>query len=136
MSNDPLPDSTRTWGEGDTPVLTVTLVDGNNVPIPLANILTFTLDEWISQPRGLPGISINSRKTQNVLNTNGVTVAATSGLVTWQLGTGDTAMQSKDTQVMEEKHDFRFIVSYNASGTTEWGSWVDYFFINRKTALK
>ncbi len=106
------------------------------MPIPLANIQTLTLDEWIGQPRGLPGVSINGRKTQDVKNTNNVTVAATSGVVTWQLLPADTKMQSPDTQVMEERHNFRFIVSYNASGVTDWGSWTDYYEIARKTVLK
>ena len=134
--DDQIPDNQREWWEGDTPAITVTLLDSTNTAIPLANVATLTLDEWVDS-FGLnnPGKTVNSRNGQNAKNANGVTVASTSGLVTWQLTTADTAMQSKDQQVFEEKHWFRFNLTYNASGTTIAKSYTDYLVIKRKKVI-
>lgn len=136
MSDDTLPDSQRYWDEGDTPTLAVTLLDSAGVAIPLANVTTLTLTEWIAQDRGQPGITINSRNAQNVKNANQVTIAATSGLVTWALVAADTAMQSRDTTVLEEKHFFRFDLVYSASGTATKKSYPDYFVVTRKQVTR
>lgn len=117
MANDDLKDSERTWPEGATPSIQFTLLDSAGTPIPLANVLTFTISQWIGQP-GKPGRTINSRSSQNAKNANGITVDSTDGGVTWVLTTADTAMQSKDLSVTEERHYFRFDLAYTSSAGT------------------
>lgn len=136
MSDDTLPDSMRYWDESDTPTLTVTLLDSAGVPIPLANVTTLTLTQWLAQDRGQPGITINLRNAQNAKNANQVTIASTSGLVTWGLVAADTAMQSRDTTVLEERHYFRFTLVYNANGTATTKSFPDYFVVSRRAAVR
>lgn len=140
MSDDTLPDNERTWDEGDTPNIQVTLLDGAGVVIPLSNVTTLTLTQWVEfvYP-GRPGVtpkSINSRNLQNALNANNVTVATSSGLVTWQLQTADTAMQSRDLTIREEKHHFRFDVTYTVNAVVYAKSYPDYFVVQRKTVVK
>ena len=136
MSDDVLPSNMSEWQEGDTPVLTVTLLDSAGAAIPLANVLTLKLTQWIAQDRGLPGITINSRNLQDVKNAHDVTIHATSGLVSWGLTTSDTAFQNKDTTVLEERHEFRFDLLFNASGVATSKSYVDNYLIQRKQAVK
>lgn len=136
MSDDFLPDSMRAWDEGDTPTLTVTILDSAGAAIPLANVTTLKLTQWLGQGKGLPGVSINSRNLQNVKNANNVTIDTTSGLVTWQLTTTDTAMISKDTTVLEEKHHFRFDLVFNASGTAISKSYPDFYLVARRQVAK
>jgi hypothetical protein len=62
------------------------LTDETDTVIALAGISTLTL----TVRDKLTNAVINSRSAQNVLNTNGVTVHATSGLVTWTLTALDT----------------------------------------------
>lgn len=136
MADDTLSDAERIWDEGDTPDLTVTLLDRDGVAIPLADILTLKLTQWISQPRGQPGLKINNRNSQNVLNTQGVTVHATSGLVTWQLSASDTAFQSKDELVLEEVHNFSFALTYTSTAGTQAKSYVDHYVIQRRQSVR
>jgi hypothetical protein len=134
--DDFLSDNQRTWQDGDTPNLTVTILDGASNPIPLSNVVTLKLDQWIAQGKGLPGLKINNRKGQNVLNANNVTVGSTSGLVTWQLQTADTAMQANDTTVLEEKHWYEFTLTYTAAVGTLQKAYRDYYIVQRKTVVK
>lgn len=140
MADETLPDNERTWDEGDTPQLQVTLVDSTGTPIPLSAISTLTLTQWVETgPPGRPGTiatRINSRNAQNVKNANNVTVGSTTGLVTWQLGTGDTAMQSNDLTVTEEKHYFRFDLNFVAAAVTLAKSYPDFYTVVRKRAVK
>jgi hypothetical protein len=136
MSDDAVPDNELSWNEGDTPDLTVYLIDRDGDPIPVANILTLNLSQWIAQGLGQPGISINSRKLQNALNANNVTVHSTSGLVTWQLQTADSAMQSKDTTVDEETHNYRFDITYTAGSATIAKSWPGHYIVRRKQVVR
>lgn len=144
MSNTPVPDNEKSWPEGSTPDITFTLNDRNGDPIPLANIQTLKLTQWVSSGANLPGTKINSRNLQNVLNTNQVTVHATSGLVTWLLTTGDTAMQDRDVSVADETHFFRFDVAYTAGSDTirqsgpgpESNGGADFYVIGRKQLAK
>lgn len=140
MSKDTLPDNQRNIDEGDTPVLTTTMLDGAGAAIPLANVVTLTLTQWIQNgPPGRPGTvstAINSRNGQDVKNANNVTVASTSGVVTWQLVQADTTMQSRDQTVTEEKHYFRFDLSYTSGGSTLYASYPDYYVVQRKQLVK
>lgn len=140
MADDTLPDNQRTVDEGDTPNLQVTLLDAAGAAIALASVSTLTLTQWIETgPPGRPGssaVSINSRNAQNVKNANNVTVHATSGLVTWQLQAADTAMQSRDMTVLEEKHWFRFDLTYTATAGTLAKSYPDYYTVLRKRVVK
>jgi hypothetical protein len=145
VANDPLPDNQRIWSEGACPALTVTLLDGAGNPIPLAAVVSLTLTQWIETvPPGRPGsvaVSINGRNSQNAKNANGITVAATSGVVTWQLASADTAMLSADPTVPEEKHFFRFDLTYaTTSGTlaasSTPGEGNDFYIVQRKRAVQ
>lgn len=136
MSDDTLPDSQRQWDEGDTPNLQVSIVDGDGNPITLANVVSLKLTEWIGGPFGGYPATINGRKIQNALNANGVTVDTSSGLVTWLLAPADTAMQSRDLSVLEEKHFFRFDLAYTATSGTMYKSYPDYYVVQRKTITK
>lgn len=69
----------RTFLEGVSGVYTATLKDQTGAAIPSAQISTLTLTLYNKED----GAAINSRNAQNVLNANGVTVHATSGLLTW-----------------------------------------------------
>jgi hypothetical protein len=136
MSNNPISDNQRDWPEGATPVLQCTLVDSSGTAIALANINSLTLTQWIDNG-SKPATIINSRKLQNVLNANNVTVNSTTGLVTWNLQAADTTMQSKDYSVLEERHWFRFDLSYTAGGATILHSGPgkngpDYYVVHRK----
>lgn len=140
MANDSLQDNQRDWPEGSSPTLTFTLVDDTGTPIALSNINSLTLYQWIDQGGGKPGKTINSRNAQDVKNAHNVTVDATSGLVTWSLQPADLAMQSKDTVVIEERHYFRFDLSYQAGGATVTHSGCgqlgfDYYTIYRKQVV-
>jgi len=67
-------------------------------------------------------------------------VNATDGGVTWLLTPSDTAMQSKDLAMTEERHYFRFDLVYTstagsieASGPGQFGS--DWYTVHRKQVL-
>jgi len=70
MANDELPDNQRDWPEGSSPTMTFTLVDSAHVAIPLVNIVSFTLSQWVPTGAWKPVKTINSRNLQNALNAN------------------------------------------------------------------
>lgn len=80
--------SVYTCNERTSPIYTGTLTDSVGDAVPLAAISTLTLTLFDQQT----GQILNSRDSQDVKNANNVTVAATSGLLTWQLQPADTAI--------------------------------------------
>ncbi|MHB1950108.1 MAG: hypothetical protein ACYCQK_01385 [Acidiferrobacteraceae bacterium] len=136
MADETLPDSQRYWDEGDTPAFTVTILDNTGTAVPLSAISSLLLTQWIDNGLGKPGTKINGRNLQGVINANNVTVASTSGLVTWSLQAADTAMQSADTTVAEERHYFRFDVTFTSGGATNQKSYLDYYVVSRKQVVK
>lgn len=83
-------DAQRKFNELSSGVYTATLTDenGDAVPASAINSLKLTLKDVDS------GTIINSRDRQDVLNTNNVTVHATSGLLTWTIQPADNAIVS------------------------------------------
>lgn len=106
--------STRTEldpiNEGDTGKVTFTLEDEAGDPVALSAIGTFVLDLYVERTQA----TINSRAAQNVLNANNVTVAATSGLVTWTVQPGDTPFVGADSGALE-RHIARFTAVWSSS---------------------
>lgn len=84
----PLSDDDRRVLEKTTPVYTATLVDEDENAIALLSISTMTLTFYDRRT----GTIINSREAQDVKNANGVTIHATSGLLTWTMGVADTTL--------------------------------------------
>lgn len=135
MSEPTLPDNQRGWNEEDTPTLTVYLEDETGTPIPLANIVTLKLTCWWVKPDGTRK-AVNGRNLQDVLNTNNVTVNSTSGLVTWYLQAGDTNFQNPDARAEEERHFFRFDLTFNGTAGNVMGkSYEDYTDLKRKDVI-
>ena len=79
--------------EGTTFVYKATIVDENGAAIILTDITTLTLTLYDLDA----GSIINTRNAQNVLNLNGVTVHATSGLLTWTATPTDNAIVTAST---------------------------------------
>jgi hypothetical protein len=65
-----------------------TLLDEAGDPVPLASLLTLRL--WLYDVK--TGAYINSRDDQDVLNTNDVTYAVATGIVTWAVRPEDTVI--------------------------------------------
>lgn len=86
-----------------------TLLDEDGDAIPLANInsLTLTLRD------AMTGSTINSRSSQNVLNSNNVTVNNTTGALNWSIQVGDTTPASTLTSYRE--HVAEFTCTYETS---------------------
>lgn len=68
--------------------VTATLTDEAGAAVTLAAMTSLTLTLFESSTRTI----LNSRKAQNVLNANNVTMHATSGLVTWAVQPDDMAI--------------------------------------------
>jgi len=106
----------RRIAEGSTPIYRATLQDEDGTAIPLADIdsMTLTLKDVRT------GQAINSRSAQDVLNTNGVTIHATSGLLTWQMEEEDTPIigsaHPKPNQVEQHKAIFRWTYDTDRHG--------------------
>jgi hypothetical protein len=117
-----LPADQREVVAGTTPVFTATLKDHAGTAIPAAALTSLTLTLWSRKS----GIAI--RDQQNVLNANGVSIHATSGLVTWTLSASDTALSDADPNVDAEQRIYRFDWSWVSGSTTYVGSsGQDYF---------
>lgn len=84
--------------ERTTRVLTATLQSRTGTVITLAEVSTLTLTYY----NVADGSTLNSRDGQNVLNTNNVTLHATSGLLTWTMQPADTAIV--DDNLLIERH--------------------------------
>ena len=103
--------ATQTINEGTSFKYVTTLLDDDEVTaLALASIdsITLTLYDVVS------GSIINSRTAQDVLNTNQVTIHATSGLLTWQGLAADAVI--KNTLLVAgalEKHIALFEMVYS-----------------------
>lgn len=100
-----LPANQRVVKEKATFTYTAYLRDKDGVVIPSASIVTLTLTYYNLRDSSI----INSRNAQNVLNTNNVTVHASSGLLTWSGTTSDSVIV--DTSLKDgdlEEHVFLF----------------------------
>jgi hypothetical protein len=86
------------YDSGQSGVFTGTLLDAAGVAIPLANINSVTL----TLTNAATGAVVNSRNSQNVLNSNNVTIHATSGALTWLIQPGDTELV--DSSAAYEEH--------------------------------
>lgn len=93
-------ENNRTFFEGATGKYTATLKDEDGTVIPSANVNTLTLTLIDKATRQV----VNSREAQDVLNTNNVTLNATSGLLTWSIQQGDTVLV-KGSGVNADKQD-------------------------------
>lgn len=80
--------ASRTVTEGNSVIYTAILKDAAGVVLPLASIDSITLTLYDVAT----GTIINSRTAQDVLNTNQVTIHATSGLLTWSALPADMAI--------------------------------------------
>lgn len=83
-----LTEAERTVNEGTTFLYTCTLKDESGVVVPLSGISALTLTLYDVATDTI----INSRDAQDVLNTNDVTVHATSGLLSWTAQAADNAI--------------------------------------------
>jgi hypothetical protein len=93
-------------------VYTTTLKDEDGVVIALSAIdsITMTIIEFTGDT------VINSRNGQDVLNTNNCTMHATSGLFTWEIQTGDTAIVlASPSLVSREVHLVTITVVWNTT---------------------
>jgi hypothetical protein len=80
--------------EGSNRKITFTLLDDAGAPVPLssisaATVTVYDVDAYVEGASPAKGI-VNARSSQNVLNTNNVTIHQTSGLVTWLMQPEDT----------------------------------------------
>lgn len=114
----------KTFLEKTTGRIRTYLEDEAGDPIPSADLVTLTLSVWEKKS----GTTVNSRSAQSVLNTNNVTVHATSGLVTWSVQTGDTTLV--DTTIPENGiQEFCFLYSWTTSSET--GRHLDSYFVQQ-----
>jgi len=88
---------------------TFTLKDEDGVVVPSANLAAFVLTLKDVET----GATINSRIAQNVLNTNNVTIHATSGLVTWKVQPLDMAITN--AYHLQERHRATFTATTTAT---------------------
>ena len=95
-------------------VYTATLEDSDGTAIPLANITAITLPLYDVSD----GSIINEREDQNVKNTNNVTIAATSGLLTWNMQADDNPIVDTTLAVGDrEHHKALFEFTYDGNGS-------------------
>jgi hypothetical protein len=94
-----------------------TLLDNVNVAVPLtaisiAELTLYDVDTYVpaSPAEGI----LNSRDGQDVLNTNDVTIHATSGLVTWAMQPDDNVIVTLRRQVERHRAEFRFVTTSGA----------------------
>lgn len=86
--------------------ITATIVDSTQTAVPLSDISSATItlyDLETYQPTGSPIVGIiNNRDAQDILNTNNVTIHATSGLLTWAVQPDDNPIVTPIRQI--ERH--------------------------------
>lgn len=104
-----MPDSTFVVRERATALYQATLKDEAGVVIPSSAIATLTL----TLRNAADDAIINGRDAQNVLNANGVTVHATSGLLVWTMTPADNAIQ--DDTLPNELHLALFEFTYSTT---------------------
>ena len=95
--------------QGETALYTATLRDTAGAAIASANMVSLTLDLFDKSS----GTQINSRAAQDVLNTNNVTVHATSGLMSWEIQAADSVIVGTVTERRSEIHNARFTLTYD-----------------------
>jgi len=111
-----LPADQREVVAGTTPVFTATLKDHSGTAIPASALTSLTLTVWAK-----PSLTV-IRDAVNALNANGVTIHATSGLITWNVSASDTALTDPDPRIDSEVHYYRFDWAWEAGGQAYVGS--------------
>jgi hypothetical protein len=104
---------TKRVDEKSSCTYTATLKDRSGVVIPLADItaLTFSLYSLEDPTRA----AINSRTAQSILNVNGGTMHATSGLLTIEIGPADNVIV--DSSLAQERHLAEVRWTYNGGNS-------------------
>lgn len=126
-----IPADQREVVAGTTPVFTATLKDHSGVAIPAAALTSLTLTVWAK-----PSLAV-IRDAVNALNANGVTIHATSGLITWNVSASDTALTDPDPRIDSEAHCYRFDWAWEAGGQAYVGSsGVDLFRVLNPNARR
>ena len=105
---------------GVSSVFTGLLKDHNGTVIPLANISTLTL----RLTDAVTGSVINSRSDggsggQNIKNTNNVSVAETSGAITWNIQPGDLSVADSDASFSEHIAEITWTYSHTDFSTLQ-----------------
>ena len=90
--------------------ITATIKDAAEVVIPLSSIDACTLTLYDQATRAI----INSRQAQDVLNANGTTIHATSGLLTCDLNAADNVFVGEKAK---ERHVALFKFTYSTTKT-------------------
>ena len=111
-----IPADQREVVAGTTPVFTATLKDHSGTAIPASALTSLTLTVWAK-----PSLTV-IRDAVNALNANGVTIHATSGLITWNVSASDTALTDPDPRIDSEVHYYRFDWAWEAGGQAYVGS--------------
>jgi hypothetical protein len=115
----------RKLPEQTTAVYSATITDENGAAVPLASINAITLTLY----NAADGTTINSRSAQNILNTNNVTIHATSGLLTWTMQPADNVIVDSSIGVGKyERHNFLIEWTY---GTTKKGKHLGYVLVEQ-----
>ena len=105
--------STRTVNEGGYFKYTSTLLDEDSTALALASVDTLTMTLYEVQGDTV----INSRSAQDVLNTNSVTLHATSGLLTWTALAADNPIVNSPGAGEYEQHIAVFTLTYSTTKT-------------------
>lgn len=94
-------------------LIIATLTDELGAAVTLASItsLTMTLNDQKT------GQVINSRRNQNILNLNNVTVGATNGQVAWSVQVLDTTPTQRTGQIV---HVATFVVAFGVGKGKTW----------------
>lgn len=105
--------------EQSSKTITFTLKDNAGAAVPLSAIDTATLTLY-DMDTGTPGASpttgiINGRDAQNIKNAHDVTIAATSGLITWELQPEDSVIVTARRQVERHRAEFLFVATSGAT---------------------
>ena len=108
-------DRVRNVNEQSSRTVSFTLKDNTGTVVPLTSIDTVTLtlyDMGTYAPGASPAVGIlNSRDSQNVKNTNQVTIHATSGLVTWAMVPDDNIIVTPRRQIERHRAEFHFLTT-------------------------
>lgn len=96
----------RTFLQGSTATYTTTLTSDGSTPVAAASVNSLTMSLIDRRTRAV----INSREDQNILNTNNVTLHATSGLLTWEIQEEDTAIVNTTDPVQFQKDELHFAI--------------------------
>lgn len=104
----------ETQAERSTGVVTAILRDETGAPVAKASMTSLTLTLY----ERTTGAILNSRRNQNVLDANNVTMGVADGLVTWALQPADMAIVS---QLTAEAHVALFVAKW--SGGTKERPW-------------